>query len=603
MKDKFLSYYNKELSYFREYSQEFAKKHPKVAGNLGIDDNDIEDPHVARLIESVSFLTARVQQNIDSGLPELTQSLFSVLYPDYFAPIPATGVFSLELKEGMDKPYVVPKGTTFRAIQSGMSECRFKTCYDTTLYPIKVAEINYTGLPFELPELPNRRTKVQSRLRLDISATNEGLDEKGFTVDKLRCYLKGQQQYVTKLYELIHNDSVVMTISDKNEPNNYQVITNDKIKQVGFSSEEDVLPYEKKSFSGYRTLSEFYHTPDKFFFVEIEGFDQTFKQGATVKQLTFYCKEHYPELEQYLTTNNFVLGATAAINLFEHSPELIDVEPLINDYKVKASASQPDDYEVHHIKQVFSIDDGGEKKELYPIYKPNSRKEKGWVWNYKREYNDMAGGNRSAGIDVMLNLINEQDDEQQKRPKFLQLKTECSNRNLPSKLRLSEGGCQLLFAKPTPAIGKIKAETRLSTPKRPLVSDQSRWQLARHLNLSYLSEQGIEGLKEVLGLYNFFELPEVDNMIDGIQDMSIEPSVSRAVIGGHAGVIHGNQVTLVCDEEYYTGTSVYFFGCVLNSFLSQLCQINSYVKLVIKLQGHKEKSYSWPVLNGKVKLL
>lgn len=107
----------------------------------------------------------------------------------------------------------------------------------------------------------------------------------------------------------------------------------------------------------------------------------------------------------------------------------------------------------------------------------------------------------------------------------------------------------------------------------------------------------------MLGLYNFFELPEVDNMIDGIQDMSIEPSVSRAVIGGHAGVIHGNQVTLVCDEEYYTGTSVYFFGCVLNSFLSQLCQINSYVKLVIKLQGHKEKSYSWPVLNGKVKLL
>lgn len=603
MKDKFLSYYNKELSYFREYSKEFSKKHPKVAGNLGIDDNDIEDPHVARLIESVSFLTARVQQNIDSGLPELTQSLFSVLYPDYFAPIPATGVFSLELKEGMDKPYAVPKGTTFRAIQAGMSECRFKTCYDTTLYPIKVAETNYTGLPFELPELPNRRTKIQSRLRLDISSTNEGLDEKGFKVERLRCYLKGQQQYVTKLFELIHNDSVVMTISNKNKPSDYQILTTEQIKQVGFSSEEAVLPYEKKSFSGYRTLSEFYHTPDKFLFFEVEGFDQTFKQGSIDKQITFYCKEHYPELEQYLSTNNFVLGATAAINLFEHSPELIDVEPLINDYKVRASSSQPDDYEVHHIKQVFSIDDGGDKKELFPIYKPNSNKEKSWVWNYKREYSDMAGGNRSAGMEMILNLINEQYDEQPKRPKFLQLKAECSNRNLPPKLRLSKGGCQLLFAKPTPAIEKIKAETRLSKPKRPSVSDKSRWQLARHLNLSYLSDQGIQGLKEVLGLYNFFELPEVDNMIDGIQDMSIEPSVSRAVIGGHAGVIHGNQVTLVCDEEYYTGTSVYFFGCVLNSFLTQLCQINSYIKLVIKLQGHKEKSYSWPVLNGKVKLL
>lgn len=52
MKDKLLSYYNKELSYFREYSKDFAKKHPKVAGHLGVDGEEVEDPHVARLIEA-----------------------------------------------------------------------------------------------------------------------------------------------------------------------------------------------------------------------------------------------------------------------------------------------------------------------------------------------------------------------------------------------------------------------------------------------------------------------------------------------------------------------------------------------------------------------
>ena len=602
MKDKFLSYYNKELSYFRQYSKDFAKKHPKVAGHLGLDETEVEDPHVARLIESVSFLTARVQQNIDAGLPELTQSLFSVLYPDYFAPIPATGIFSFELKEGVDKPYTIEKDTRFRAIQSGMTECRFRTCYETTLYPIKVAETSYTGLPFELPELPQKKTKVQSRLKLNLTATSQNLDEDGFKVSNLRCFLKGQQQYIAKLFELIHNDTVLVTIKDKSSPEKLVTLTADNIQHVGFDDDQSVLPYDKRSFTGYRTLSEFYHTPDKFLFFEIKDFNQTFNQACGDKEITFYCSQHYPELEQYLSAANFVLGATAAINLFEHTPELIDVAPLVNDYKVQPSASQSESYEVHHIKEVNSINAKGDKQKLQPIYKPNINKNQSWVWNFQRELSTMSGGKASAGLDTVITLI-EQGKESQERPKFLQLITESSNRNLPTKLRLSEGGCQLLFAKPTPTVSQIKTQSKLTTPKRPQVSDQSRWQLARHLNLSYLSEHGLDGLKEVLALYNLFELPEVENMIDGIQDLTIEPSVSRAVIGGHAGVIHGNDLTLTCDEDYYTGTSVYLFGCVLNSFLSQLCQVNSYVKLAIKLQGHKEKLYRWPVLGGKVKLL
>lgn len=610
MKDKFLSYYNKELSYFRQYSQDFAKKHPKVAGNLGVDDNDIEDPHVARLIEAVSFLTARVQQNIDSGLPELTQSMFSILYPDYFAPIPATGVFSFGLKDGVNTPYTIEKGERFRAIQSGMTECRFRTCYETTLYPIKISKVNYTGLPFDLPEkviqqsqgLASRKTKIQSKLKIEVATTSSGLDDDGFTVENLRCYLKGQQQYIAKLFDLIHDDCIIMTVNDKHNFEEPEILNVDQIKKVGFSEDEAVLPYEQKSFSGFRTLSEFYHIPEKFMFFDIEHFGQRYNNQVTNKELTFYCKTHYSELEQYLKPDNFILGASAAINLFEHIPELIDVEPLINDYNVNPSASLPDSYEVHHIKAVNSIDAAGNKDSLQPIYKPNVNKEKSWVWNYQRHYNELSGGKRSAGIETSVTLI-EQGDARQPRPKFLQLITECSNRNLPTKLRLNEGGCQLLFSKPTPTISTIKCQSSLTKPKRPRVSDKSRWQLARHLNLSYLSDQGLDGLKEVLALYNLFELPEVENMIDGIQSMSIVPSVSRAVIGGHSGVIHGNEVTLICDEEYYTGTSIYFFGCIINSFLSQLCQVNSFVKLSIRLQGHRDKVYQWPVLNGKVKLL
>ena len=56
MNKDILSYYNEELAYLRTAGSEFAKKHPKVAGSLRLDQNNLDDPMVARLIESFAFL-------------------------------------------------------------------------------------------------------------------------------------------------------------------------------------------------------------------------------------------------------------------------------------------------------------------------------------------------------------------------------------------------------------------------------------------------------------------------------------------------------------------------------------------------------------------
>src|SRR5512143_3499791 len=96
MEDRFLSYYERELTFIRELGGEFAKKYPKVAGRLLLEQDKCEDPHTERLIESFAFLCARIHKKLDDDFPDITQSLLNILYPHYTNPIPSMSVVKFE---------------------------------------------------------------------------------------------------------------------------------------------------------------------------------------------------------------------------------------------------------------------------------------------------------------------------------------------------------------------------------------------------------------------------------------------------------------------------------------------------------------------------
>src|SRR6184192_3262561 len=54
---------------------EFATQFPKIASRLNMTGIDIADPYVERLLEGVSFLTARVQLKMDAEFPRFSQRL------------------------------------------------------------------------------------------------------------------------------------------------------------------------------------------------------------------------------------------------------------------------------------------------------------------------------------------------------------------------------------------------------------------------------------------------------------------------------------------------------------------------------------------------
>src|ERR1700675_1435802 len=111
MSDALLPYYDRELNALPRLPAEFAATHPKIAGRLRLAPETVDDPHVARLLEGVAFLAARVHHRLDDEFPELTDALLGVLYPHYLAPLPSAAIVQVEPQPDLAQSLRAPGGT------------------------------------------------------------------------------------------------------------------------------------------------------------------------------------------------------------------------------------------------------------------------------------------------------------------------------------------------------------------------------------------------------------------------------------------------------------------------------------------------------------
>ncbi len=110
MSEEFLKYYNRELAYLRHKGQEFGEQYPKIAARLGINEEQVDDPHVERLLEGCAFMTARIRQSLDNSYPQFTESLMGQLHPDFHAPIPSMSIIRMKCNGSTSSPFDIPAG-------------------------------------------------------------------------------------------------------------------------------------------------------------------------------------------------------------------------------------------------------------------------------------------------------------------------------------------------------------------------------------------------------------------------------------------------------------------------------------------------------------
>src|SRR5262245_19581194 len=167
---------------------EFAQKYPKIASRLGLEADQCEDPHVERLLEGFAFLAARVHLKIDDEFPQITEALLSILYPHYLRPIPSMSVVEMHLvgEGGPVTLQFIGTGTVLNSGKVAGVPCKFRTCFDTTVLPIRIANAEWTSPERLTP--PVKSSEAVAAVRIEFQAPDE-VNMKQLGLDTLRLHI------------------------------------------------------------------------------------------------------------------------------------------------------------------------------------------------------------------------------------------------------------------------------------------------------------------------------------------------------------------------------------------------------------------------------
>jgi type VI secretion system protein ImpG len=614
VRDELLDYYERELTFLRQMGAEFAEKYPKIASRLLLEADTCEDPHVERLIEAFAFLAARVHLKVDDEFPEITDSLLNIVYPHYLRPIPSMSVVEFHLDPDQGKLTTglkIPRGSLLYSRPVEGVPCRFRTCYDTTLWPLRVAEAQWTTPDRLQPSLkaPNAAAALRVELRCLPEISFDKLDLKS-----LRFYLSGESNIVHSVYELLLNNcsQVIAREAGSRDQRPRQVtLPPDCIRAAGFDDNEAMLPYPRRSFAGYRLLQEYFAFPEKFFFVEISGLEALAAAGLKDRAELVFLISRYERpdrqqaLEMGVTAKMLRPDTTPIINLFEHTAEPILLDQLRHEYPVVPDARRRHALEIFSIEDVVSVSPEQPEVTRYePFYSYRHaavREKKQTFWHASRRASTRRG---DEGTDVYMTLVDLSGKPSNPGVDTLTVRCLCTNRDLPSRLPFgSEAGDFELEG--MPAVRRVLTLRKPTPTLRPPVGKAALWRLVSQLSLNYLSlvSEGKEALQEILRLYNFTDSVYSEKQIQGITNLSSRPHFARVVSEAGISFVRGTRVEITLDEEQFVGGGVYLFASVLERFLGLYVTMNSFSQLVAKTEQRKEVLREWPPRAGQLVLL
>lgn len=629
--------------------KEFAAQYPKIASRLALDTTDIPDPYVERLLEGVSFLTARTQLKLDAEYPRFVQRILEVVYPDFINQKPAAAIVNLEptSQYNADVINLLERGKILRSlpIDEFKVSCPFSVTKTTEILPLRIEKAKYTDsigyLPNTLPALKQSPgKKVQSALRLDFSLSVPGACSE-MLPDELSIFLGTELSKSSSLLFLLASECVGVVCHSYENPKQWFYPLPTTPEHRGFREDEALSFNLDKSVSAFRIMQEYSRLPEKFLFISQKNIKQAVQQAEKTghlpkvpehleeivndkgvnKKIITYRKRYFslsflfsnkiPELTELIGVDDFSVNAVPAVNLFRKKSSRFPVNIQDQEHHVVIDRTQPLNYEVYAIEQIKGFDTNNLQTVVFsPMYKapdiglfPEAQTQHAYFSARRADRvpseNSAKNGFRSSylGSEVFLSLANNQNYAFNSNVQHLSVDAWCTSRDLPL-IMPRDGESDFLIEGFLP-VKSIKLISKLTRPQEAVREDRALWSFLNQLSLNYLSllntdkEDAPVALKELLTVFVSSESDLLKKQIESIT--RVETSIINKVVRhyGVAAPIRGINITVTLDEAQLGGVHPFLFGSVLNHYFRRLVSINSFVQLRIDTlqQGHIA---TWP---------
>jgi type VI secretion system protein ImpG len=624
MDARLLEHYNRELQFVREMGAEFAQAYPRIGARLGVESLQCTDPYVERLIESVAFLTARVQLKLEARHPEFTQHLLELIYPHVLCPVPSCAIveFAPDLSGGVSPAgHRVARGTSLRTPlgKGDRTSCEFRTAHEVTLWPLEITEAHYlVGSNVLSSQGLSHSVPVRSALRLRLK-TPAGLELKSLQTERLTFYIHATATIAALLHEQIAADCTGFYARASQPGGAVHARGAKHVHTSGFEENEALLPVTPLGFQGYRLLQEYFMIPERLLFFTLEDLRAAFAQSAG-DELEIYVafSRAQPALESAVAAEHFRLGCTPAINLFPKAADRIQVSTHNTEMHLIPDRNRPVDFEVFSVDRVHALDgDGRRITDVKPFYSGRHSSESATARTYytlQRRPRVISSrqrevGARSAyvGSECFVSLVDSKQRVLSGEIHHLDVQTSCTNRDLP--ILQMAGKSPLEFH--VEGGGPVAAAYCIAGPTAPRHSPafgDTAWKLISHLSLNYLSlvEHGsserAQMLADLLALYSDSNDPAHRRQVEGVSSISYRPVQRRIPAPGPISYGRGLEIDLTLDDTAFEGVGIVPLASVLEEFFARYVSLNSFTQTRLRSASRGEIK-TWPVRLGRRQLV
>lgn len=598
----FSEYFQRELSYLRNSGAAFAMQYPKIARRLDLSGVESSDPHVERLLQSFAFLTARLQRDIDDLYPQVATALLETLYPQFISPLPSYVITKFELDDTagkITKRYTVPKTTPLFTHTSDDDICYFQTGFDLNLYPLKVSKIEIVSArALEAFHHSWQATRVLKITLRSLAGAVGNMD-----LANLQFHIFGDSVIQKNIYEslFVHDAEIGVIYGSEENPERVDQPRKNRIKPMGFSEEEALLPYPSHGHPGYHLLQEYFAYPQKFMFFEILDL----QNACQSQELTLFISlsDHAHLVTKDIDVQNFQLGCVPVINLFHKISEPIRFDHKTVEYRLVADNRRELTTEIQSIKAVIGSVTGQNTTIPYaPYFSFNHHhvsQGQQQFWVARRGFSDRPGYN---GSDMYLSFVDYDFNPNTPADQTIYAEVLCTNRGLANQIPVG-GVLQCEIANPSNQIYCLDRPTHQLYPNRETTS---LWRLISQMSLGYLGlsgEEQVAALKELVRLVGDFGDGRVIPELEVISGVNTTRVVRRIGFDAWRGFVQGTKIHLHFEETNHQDVNEFLFATVLNYVFPSFALVNSFTEFEISHKDRKGVWKQWPSRVGSRGLL